>query len=153
MSSKLYTVTNLTIGESFPYIVSHFDYQDENRKNEAIKKWHHECEYYRNLYKFFKCYILDEDGNKIKFDTSYKIGNEESKLFTLIITLTKTVDGDIIKNTYSSDYTNFNSVMVSFHHECEYNMSLDSVISYVARIENEFGYVEVEEVYNKEGDE
>lgn len=147
--SNLYTVTTLTTGTDYPYIVGHFDYQDEidaevsTRENEAMKKWHHESSYKRSFGGFFKCYIEDENGGVIVSDSSDVIGASESRLFSLIVTINGTESEPIL------DYNNFNSAMVAFHDVCESKRSNDEVDSYVIRIENEFGGKEIEEKYTK----
>lgn len=143
--SNLYTVTTLTTGTDYPYVVAHDDYQGANKNNEAMSKWHHESSYKRNVGGFFKCYIEDEDGKIVKADSSDVIGASESRIFTLLITV-ETKDG---VTTEKSDFDNFNSAMMSFHDACESKIANKKVLSYIARIENEWGGVEVEESFTK----
>lgn len=146
--SKIYTVTTLTTGTEFPYTVEHADYQDaiesneSKRLNEAMKKWHHESSYKRNVGGFFRSYIQDEDGKIIKEDSNSIIGASESKLFSLIFTVNGEYTDEI------QNFNNFNAAMMEFHNACESKRSDEEVTSYVARIENEWGSVEIEEKYN-----
>ena len=59
--SRIFTVTCIVENEG-EIVVSHFDYQGATRENDAISKWHHECEYNRNANKTFRAYIVNEFG-------------------------------------------------------------------------------------------
>jgi hypothetical protein len=61
--SRVFTV-NVLVETAEGIIISHFDYQGEDRANDAMKKWHHECEYNRGAetVKYFCAYISNEWG-------------------------------------------------------------------------------------------
>ena len=61
--SRVFTVNVLT-ETAEGIVVSHFDYQGADRDNEAMKKWHHECEYARGVatIKHFCATIANEWG-------------------------------------------------------------------------------------------
>ena len=61
--SRVFTVTVLT-ETADGIVIAHFDYQGENRANDAMTKWHTECAYARgvNTIKYFCAYISNEWG-------------------------------------------------------------------------------------------
>lgn len=66
--SRVFTVTVLT-ETAEGIVIAHFDYQGENRANDAITKWHTECAYARgvNTIRYFCASIANEWGeNEMK---------------------------------------------------------------------------------------
>lgn len=61
--SRVFTVTTI-VETADGIVVAHFDYQGDDRENEAMKKWHNECAYNRsiNTVKYFCATIVNEWG-------------------------------------------------------------------------------------------
>ena len=80
-NSRVFTVTTI-VETAEGIIVAHFDFQGDNRENEAMKKWHNECTYNRGVdtIKYFCATIVNEWGGVEQKDSytnlNYQVNEE-----------------------------------------------------------------------------